>query len=224
MRWRAIAVVVLVIVAAPLVGALVPRPLVQTAESGTAATRRILVLSNPIHTDIALPADADVLRYFGFIGQSGLPLADPRVRWIVLGWGGRSFYLETPTWSELKAGPVLRALTVDTSVMHVAVAGSIHPAGEGVTAVDLDEHRFAELIEATMSAFARSEGGEPILVAGRSYGDYDRFYEAEGRFNALLGCNTWTSAVLRRAGLRTGWWNPLPQSLVWSLRAFNDLP
>jgi uncharacterized protein (TIGR02117 family) len=223
-RWRAAAALLIAVVVAPLAGALVPRPLVPPAMGETPATRRVLVLSNPIHTDIALPADPDVLARFGFLEASGLPLDDERVRWVVLGWGGRSFYLETPTWSDLKAGPVFRALTVDTSVMHVAVGGSIDPAGEGVTAIDLDDLRFAKLVEAAAGSFARSGGGEPILVAGLSYGDYDRFYEAEGRFNALLGCNTWTGAVLRQAGLRTGWWNPLPQSLVWSLRAFNDLP
>ena len=29
-----------------------------------------------------------------------------------------------------------------------------------------------------------------------------RFYEARGRFNLLLGCNTWTAAALRAASSR----------------------
>jgi uncharacterized protein (TIGR02117 family) len=46
-------------------------------------------------------------------------------------------------------------------------------------------------------------------------------YEANGNFNALVGCNTWTAAALRTAGLRTGWWNPLPATLNWSLDLYN---
>jgi len=221
---RRLVVALLLLALAPFAGAIVPRPLLASAAAGREAPRRILVLSNPIHTDIAFPADPDVIERLGFLSSSGLPLSDPAVKWLVVGWGGRAFYLETPTWSELKPGPVLRALTADSSAMHVAIAGEIDQATEGVIPIDLSEAAFADMISASLDGFARDARGEPLLIEGRSYGPYDRFYEGMGTFNAIVGCNTWTSAVLRRAGLRTGWWNPLPQSLVWSLRTFNDLP
>lgn len=223
MRRRSV-VALLLVVLAPFAGAVVPRPLLAPAAAGADQPKRILVLSNPIHTDIALPADPDVIERLGFLSSSGLPLSDPAVKWLVVGWGGRAFYLETPTWSELKPGPVLRALTADNSAMHVAIAGEIDEAAEGVIAIDLSEAAFADMVSASLDGFARDARGEPILIEGRSYGLYDRFYEGIGTFNAIVGCSTWTGAVLRRAGLRTGWWNPLPQSLVWSVRAFNDLP
>jgi hypothetical protein len=50
-----------------------------------------------------------------------------------------------------------------------------------------------------------------------------RFYEAQGTFNALVGCNVWTATALRSAGLRTGWWNPLPFLLIRSLWYYNDI-
>lgn len=224
MRRRLVVALVLAAVLAPFAGAVIPRPLLATAAAGGDATRRMLVLSNPIHTDIALPADPDILSRLGFLQSSGLPVSDPAVEWLIVGWGGRSFYLETPTWSDLKPGPVMRALTADSSAMHVALAGEIDQAGDGVVAIDLSVGAFSAMVSAALEGFARHPGGEPILIEGRSYGPFDRFYEGTGTFNAVVGCNTWTSAVLRRAGLRTGLWNPLPQSLVWSLRAFNDLP
>lgn len=224
MRRRAIVALVLAAILAPFAGAIVPRPLLGPATAGGDQPRRILVLSNPIHTDIALPADPDVIQRLDFLLSSGLPLSDPAVKWLVVGWGGRAFYLETPTWSDLKPGPVLRALTADSSAMHVAVAGEIDQAAEGVVPIDLSEAAFTDMVSAALDGFARDQRGTPILIEGRSYGPYDRFYEGVGMFNAIVGCNTWTGAVLRRAGLRTGLWNPLPQSLVWSLRAFNGLP
>ncbi|MGG2475846.1 DUF2459 domain-containing protein, partial [Rhizobium sp. BR5] len=42
------------------------------------------------------------------------------------------------------------------------------------------------------------------------------FFEANGWFNAVAGCNTWSAAMLREAGIRTGWWTPLPPLLRWS--------
>lgn len=224
-RFRYPLIFLALAIAAPVVGALIPRPLF--AEAGGAdgvPTRRLLVLANPIHTDIAFPVDADILARFGFLADAGLPIYDSNVRWIVAGWGGREFYLETPEWSQLKAGPLFKGLTRDRSVMHMALAGEIDPAAGGVLPLDLSPENFDRMVEATMAGFAVDGGGRVDLIEGRSYGQYDRFYEANGAFTALLGCNTWTGAVLRAGGVRTGLWNPLPQSLVWSVRLFNDLP
>jgi uncharacterized protein (TIGR02117 family) len=58
---------------------------------------------------------------------------------------------------------------------------------------------------------------------GKSYGSDDAFFEANGYFNALLGCNTWTAAALRAAGVKTGWWTPLPPLLITSLHLHNDV-
>lgn len=224
MRWRTVALALFLGLGLPLAGTLVPRPLVAPEPTSIGDPRRILILANPIHTDIALPADPDVLARFGFLADAGMPILDPAVKWLIVGWGGRAFYLETPTWSDLKVGPVLSALTVDSAVMHVGLAGHIPAHADGVTAIDLSPVAFAAVVQGAMAAFSRDKAGRPLLVAGRSYGAFDRFYEAEGRFNALVGCNTWTSGVLRKGGLQTGWWNPLPQSLGVSLRLFNDLP
>lgn len=209
-------------------GILIPRPF-SVAGSGAielvddgAQTRRVLILSNPIHTDIALPADPDVLKTFGFVSESGLELDHPGVFWIVFGWGGRSFYIETPTWSHLRAGPVFDALTWDRSVMHVRRAGAIPEQLDTVVAINLQEAAFERLKDAIRDSF-QAEGGQPIPIRGAAYDDHDVFFPAEGGFNALMGCNTWTARMLRRTGLRTGFWTPLPFGLIGSLRLHNAL-
>jgi uncharacterized protein (TIGR02117 family) len=90
-------------------GMLAPRPIFPSAVAeDVGATRRILVLTNPIHTDIAIPIDDAIREKFGFLEQAGIPAGHPNARWLIFGWGGRAFYLETPTWSELKPLPVPR--------------------------------------------------------------------------------------------------------------------
>src|SRR5687768_4379757 len=99
LRW--IIAASLVIVLAVLAGALIPRPF-RPSGDGEPPTRRILVLTNPIHTDIAIPIDAAVRHRFAFLEQAGVPASHPEARWLIFGWGGRAFYLETPTWGDLK--------------------------------------------------------------------------------------------------------------------------
>ncbi|KQT65780.1 MULTISPECIES: TIGR02117 family protein [unclassified Aureimonas] len=170
----------------------------------------ILVLANAIHTDIALPVDAALLARFAFLQAAGLPAE--RADWLLVGRGGRSFYVETPTWSDLRPWPVVKSFTLDDAVMHVGLAGPLREEDKDTSAFTLDDAAYEALLSAIEESFAATT---PIPGAG--YGPYDRFFEATGRFNAVAGCNVWTAATLRRAGIATGLWTPLPQLLRWSL-------
>jgi uncharacterized protein (TIGR02117 family) len=218
LRFLAALIVALALAAA--LGTLVPRPLWPATMAEGEGTRHILVLKNPIHTDIAVPLDDGVRRRFAFLADAGLPIAAPEARYIVFGWGGRAFYLETPTWSQLRAAPVVKALTLDASVMHVDIAGTIKEPHPDVAGFDTDETHFAALLDYIAASFQLGPAG-PVVIEDAGYSAYDRFYEANGHFNALVGCNTWTAAGLRVAGLRTGWWNPLPVSLWWSMGLYD---
>lgn len=226
--WRYLLAAALLIAASLGFGTFVPRPFFDLASEAvatdnkiSASTRTVLVLSSEIHTDLALPAAPDVVARFAFMAEDGLDPKLPGVEYLIAGWGGRSFYIETPTWSDLKPGPVFSALTLDRSVMHVGLAGEIDKNHPTVTAIELDEASFERLIQSVLASFTRTSGGSPVVVAGANYGDYDLFYEAEGWFNAIVGCNVWTARMLRQAGLRTGWWTPLPVLLTTSLELHN---
>jgi uncharacterized protein (TIGR02117 family) len=203
-----------------VLGTLVPRPLWRTGNPGEATNRRILLLSNPIHTDIAIPLDAGVLAKFNSLEQAGIQAELPGARYLVFGWGSRAFYIETPAWSELKPGPLFSALTVDRSVIHVDVTGDIAEPQPSVRGFDLSEAQFDRLTNLIVASFRIGPDG-PIRIPDAAYGEFDGFFEANGYFSAIVGCNTWTASALREAGLRTGWWNPLPQTLAVSLDLHN---
>ena len=207
-------------VLAVFIGTFGPRPLIKSAMSGQPG-RTIYFLTNAIHTDIVIRLDDDTRRRFAFLGQGGLPMDNPNAEWLIVGWGGRSFYIETRTWADLKAVPVLRAFTADNSVMHVEVAGALDTDDPSLLAFSVNDADFADLVEDVLETFTKDPLGNPVLIRNAAYGEYDNFYEANGWFNALVGCNTWAARMARVAGLRTGIWNPLPQSLRLSLRLYN---
>ena len=73
-------------------------------------------------------------------------------------------------------------------------------------------------LAAFIAARFRRDGQERTLpIAGSGYRSNDVFYEADGGYSAILTCNEWTGRALRRAGVRTGLWTPLEQSIMWRL-------
>ena len=150
-----------------------------------------------------------------------LGLDYPGVFWIAFGWGGRSFYIETPTWGDLKPGPVIDALTWDASVMHVRRTGDIPIEQESVRVVELSQLEFGELVNDIRTGFQSDGTAPPSAIPGVAYDAHDIFFPAVGGFNAMMGCNTWTADMLRRAGMKTGMWTPLPLTLDWSLDLHN---
>lgn len=222
---KRIALGLLLLIVVPIVlaiiGAIVPNPFVQSDDAPH--TRRIYVVSNPIHTDIAVPIDAETLAAFPFLAEAGLPITHPNARWLLFGWGARSFYLETPSFADIKPGPTLKALTLDSSVMHVDVLAPLPEADPAVMAIDITDGGYARLLSAISTSFTRADG-RVLPIYDYVLGSSDRFFEGEGSFTAVLGCNTWTARMLRSAGLTTGLWTPLPISLTISLGLYNQLP
>jgi uncharacterized protein (TIGR02117 family) len=218
LRWLLMAVAVACV--AIVLGTLVPRPLFAPAAGSGQATRHILVLASPIHTDIAIPIEGQTLADFAFLRDAGLPVDHPDARWVLFGWGSRAYYMATPDLSDTSFKPLFKALTIDASVMHAEVLGVLDETHPAVSSFDVPEAGYQRMLAFIRASFTEA-GGAPVHVEGAHYGKNDGFFEAIGSFNALIGCNTWTAAALRQAGLRTGWWNPLPETLAFSLALHN---
>jgi uncharacterized protein (TIGR02117 family) len=81
----------------------------------------------------------------------------------------------------------------------------------------LSREEYRRLVAYLRASFRYDSEGRTIPVPGRGYGPSDAFYEAVGPYTARLTCNEWTGRALRRAGVRTGVWTPLSQSIMWRL-------
>ncbi|WP_082659614.1 TIGR02117 family protein [Aureimonas sp. AU40] len=224
-RWLGAGLALLLALAAvfsglALLALVVPRaPSVGFAPPGPGEASVVVVLAaNPIHTDILLPATPALLTRFGFLARDGLPLDDPRVGAIAVGWGGRAFYTQTPEWRDLSLDALWRSFTYDRSVLHLSLAPALAGTEPGLRPVTLSEPAYEALLRFVEASFEPDPTtGGPWLLPGFAYSPYDRFYEARGGFNLLFGCNTWTAEALRHAGLRTSLWSPLPPLLLWGL-------
>lgn len=179
---------------------------------------RIFVRTNGVHTWIVVPKVTPEMDWRPLV--PGDHLKDPR--WgggdhVAFGYGNRTFYLETPTWGDLTMkNAFLAAFGQGRSLMHADHDHNPQP-DEHTRPLTISREQYRRLAERIRASFQVDAQGRTMPVLGRGYGGSDMFYEAVGPYSALYTCNAWTGEALRHAGVKTGIWTPLSQSVMWRL-------
>jgi len=166
----------------------------------------IHVHDNGIHTGLVLPRRNAIADWGDLVRSEHL--ADPRYAGghLLFGWGDRTFYLETPTWADLRPSTAVAALFgSEASLVHVDHIAAPLPAKD-LRAVTVTAEEYGRIAAAVRAQFALDDMGAS-QPAG-AYGRADVFYEAHGRYTAFRTCNEWTAAILREAGILIGIWTP----------------
>ena len=178
----------------------------------------IFVRTNGVHTWIMVPKVTPDMDWRPLV--PGNDLEDKRwgrASHVALGYGNRTFYLETPTWGDLTMkNAFLAAFGQGRSLMHADHAHAPAP-DETQRPIVLTREQYARLSAFMLASFQRDPNGRTMPLIGRGYSSNDMFYEAVGPYNAVLTCNEWTGRALRHAGVRTGLWTPLSWSIMWRL-------
>lgn len=192
--------------AAGLIGGALPA---NAASVRPAQGVRIMVESNGVHTGLILPKVAAGVDWRDLLRPEDI--ADPRYAaydHVAIGWGERSFYVETPTWADVRPLTVLgAAVGSDRTVVHVEhIAPPVAGPDARVVILRPEEYR-------RLAAFVRGSFG-PRGWHRTGYARDDVFYAGTGRYDAVRTCNAWTGAALRAAGVRVGWWTPFPVTVL----------
>lgn len=166
---------------------------------------KIYISSNGVHTDIVLPLKNELHNWDDFLDLT--PYNNSKqAQYIAIGWGDKGFYLDTPTWSDLKASTAINAaLLPSPTAMHVSLYSKEPQVGERIKLLYVPNHNYSQLIHFILGSFDL-ENDQPILIPNSGYTSNDNFYEAKGNYHLFKTCNTWTNLALKSANLKTGIW------------------
>jgi uncharacterized protein (TIGR02117 family) len=209
-----LAVPVLYFLAVLILGLIPANPGWREAKEGVT----IFVRTNGVHTWIMVPKVTPEMDWRPLV--PGAHLRDKS--WgagnhVALGYGNRTFYLETPTWGDLTMrNAFLAAFGQGRSLVHADHAHDPRP-NEYQRPIILSRDEYRRLAGFLRAGFQLDAQGRTIPLIGRGYGASDMFYEAVGPYSAVYTCNQWTGRALRHAGVRMGLWTPLSQSIMWRL-------
>ncbi|MEE2641399.1 MAG: DUF2459 domain-containing protein [Planctomycetota bacterium] len=186
----------------------------QPAEQGI----EIFVYSDAAHSEYILPAIHPVRNWKAcFSGEfDSESLARSHV---AIGWGDERFFIETPSWREMRLGTVLPAIFWPTkSAIKVSFFESPLPH-EDLRRVRISEQQYARLVAYIDRGLVNGEDPDAELrcIPGASHGPSSRFFEANGSYHFFWNCNAWIGRGLQEAGVKVGLYTPLPKTVFWGI-------
>ena len=169
----------------------------------------VIVGTNGIHTEIAMPIVTPEHDWRGTFPVSDLPDPNRDYTHVAVSWGERKFFLETPTWADVNPATVVGAMFGGEPVLHVA--HYVRPAtSDDFRVLYLRPEEYRALVEAVNAALAPARTREVLP----GYEAHDVFYTANGDYHIGNTCNQWTSDQLAAAGVRIGAWSPFPGGVM----------
>jgi uncharacterized protein (TIGR02117 family) len=180
----------------------------------------ILVSNNGVHVDLVIPLDDPHYPWLDKIRPEHFGAYESNLRYGIIGWGNREFYMQTPTWDDLKLSTVLVAFAgLGRTVVHVSLTDNIDWPKEQSRKIRITPEQFRRLNEFLLGTFKQQANGQLVPIEGAHYRSTDAFYEANGNYHLFRTCNVWAGSALARTGVRVGYWTLTPDLLFACLPA-----
>ena len=183
--------------------------------SETNKTIPIYILSNGVHTDIVLPLKNKIKDWSTDISYLDTKAKDSTRKNLAFGWGDKGFYLDTPTWADLKASTAAKAVTgLSSSAMHITFYGDLKE-DESCKKFFISESQYQSMIRYIENSFALDTDNKIQRIGTHSYGKHDIFYEAKGSYNLFYTCNTWANQTLKAGNQKAALWTVLDKGIFY---------
>jgi uncharacterized protein (TIGR02117 family) len=123
----------------------------------------IYILTNGVHTDLVVPLRN---RYYDWSKKLNLERNKKYedIKYIAVGWGNRGFYIETPTWADLKVKTAVKAiLGIGASAIHVTLCREVRE-NKYCKKIELSNEQYSRLTEFIEHSFLLDKNGNYIGI------------------------------------------------------------
>lgn len=192
-----------------LCGYLIPFIEVPAEKTNEPKVIEIYILTNGVHTDLVVPIKNEEMDWGKELPFENTISRRSDFNYLSVGWGDKGFYLDTPTWAELKPSTALKAaFWMSESAMHCTYYFEM-TEGKDCKKLLLTKKQYQNLVKYIKDKFDRDVNGNVIFIETDAvYGIHDAFYDAKGKYSFLDTCNSWANEGLKAAGQKAALWTP----------------
>lgn len=174
----------------------------------------IYLLSNGVHTDIVVPVKSKVVDWSEKVQFQDTKAKDTTAKYLAFGWGDKGFYLNTPTWGDLKFFTAFNAASgMSTSAMHCTFYKRMKE-GELCKKIIISDKQYEQLVTFIQNSFQTKHDKIMKIETDAVYGKHDVFYEAKGSYNLFYTCNTWANNALKSANQKASLWTVYDKGIL----------
>ncbi len=203
-----------------LIVALILSWLSVSKEPGTSNDVAIYILTNGDHTDVVLPVKNQLKDWSREVKFENTISRDTTSEYIAMGWGDKGFYLNTPTWAQLKFSTAFKAaFALSTSAIHATYYKNM-VVNRSCKKIGISNNQYLRLTAFIDSSFKRDRNGDVINIkTNANYDNNDAFYDAKRKYNLFYTCNTWANDALKAAGQKACVWTPFDKGIFYQYRS-----
>ncbi len=166
----------------------------------------IYLRTNGVHTDIVVPIKNDYWDWSQHVHFYDTKAKDSLMNWVAFGWGDKGFYLDTPTWADLKTSTALKAVSgFNTTAMHVTFYKNLNEDKDCVKFF-INPNDYQKLVTYITDDFQQEDNQFIKIETNAVYGNNDVFYDAKGHYSLFYTCNSWTNQALKSANQKASLW------------------
>ena len=166
----------------------------------------IYILTNGVHTDIVCPIKNDSLDWSEIVPFEDTLSGRTDFEYVAFGWGDKGFYLDTPTWADLKFSTAFKAaFWLGDSAMHITFYDNMKE-GEDCKKIMISKENYALLVDYIKNSFDYETGKTMFVPTDMVYGKNDAFYDATRSYNLFFTCNTWANSALKKSNQKAALW------------------
>ena len=170
-------------------------------------TKTIYLSTNGVHLDVVIPKS--------YLSPS--LLQDLKYKenepYFAFGWGDENFYINTPSWADLRLKNAASALLWNSpSLIHLTRYQNLQ---KDWVAVPINDAQLDLLNVELNNRFALDEADSKILLDEPGYYHNDHFYGAKGSYHAFRTCNSWINDLFKTAKIKTSLWTPYDFGVMW---------
>jgi uncharacterized protein (TIGR02117 family) len=173
------------------------------------ATIQIYLMKSGVHSDFIVPVVNDIKDWRTEFPLSNTGFKDSSSQLVSIGWGDKTFYMNTPTWGDLS---VKTALTVPFGLGPSAIHATYYQQlldDRPIVGLRLTPKQYQKLVHYIENTLERAKNGQtkyikatlPGVVTGN-----DAYYAAKGRYSLFFTCNSWVNAGLKACQQKACYW------------------
>lgn len=175
----------------------------------------IFITTNGVHTDLVVPVKNQWMDWTQYVKYADTDLKDTTYPYVGIGWGDKGFYLQTPSWSDLKFSVAFKAMTgLSSAAIHATFYKKL-TEDTSTVALNINKDNYQYLVKYITNSFDVDQDGHSIHIpsVNDGYGDMDAFYEAKGSYSLFHTCNTWANGGLKAAHQKAALWTVLKNGI-----------